>query len=297
MQKIIPHLWFDHQAEEAAHFYCSLFEHAGVSYIARYESAGAEVSGMPEGSVLTVEFTLAGQEFIGLNGGPAFSFTPAISFYVGCETEQELLKLYEALSQDGAVLMELAAYPFSEQFAWVQDRYGLSWQLNLGERNQKITPFLMFTGAQLGKAEEAVAYYTGLFEDAKALHIDRVGPGEEMAEGYVRHAAFRLGGQELMAIDSGFEHGFTFTEAISLYVNCRDQQEVDRLWSALTEGGEVQPCGWLKDRYGVSWQIVPEALNDMMKDPNPKKVHNMMKAMLQMEKLDLAALTQAYEME
>ncbi len=295
MQKIIPNLWFDHQAEEAATFYCGLFDHSKVSHIARYEEAGAAVSGMPEGSVLTVEFTLSGQEFIALNGGPVFSFTPSISFYVNCETEEELDRLYRELSRGGFVLMELGVYPFAQKFAWVQDQYGLSWQLNLGARSQKITPFLMYSGAQLGKAEEAVLFYTGLFEHSSVLHMDRYGAGESMPEGTVRHTAFRLNGQEFMAIDSGMEHAFTFTEALSLMVNCKDQQEVDRLWYALTKEGEIQPCGWLKDKYGVSWQIVPAAFNDMMKDPDPKKVHNMMKAMFQMEKLDLDALKRAYE--
>ena len=142
-----------------------------------------------------------------------------------------------------------------------------------------------------------MSFYTDLFEESKILHMDKVGPGEEMQEGFIRHAAFRLSGQEFMAIDSAADHRFTFTEAISLYVDCKDQQEVDRLYQVLTDGGEVQPCGWLKDKYGVSWQIVPAALNDMVKDPNPRKVHNVMKAMLQMEKLDLDALTRAYEME
>ena len=297
MQKIIPNLWFDTQAEEAATFYCGLFENSGISHITRYEQVGAQVSGMPEGSVLTVEFTLSGQEFIALNGGPVFSFTPSISFYVNCETEGELMKLWEGLCRGGAVLMELGEYPFSEQFGWLQDKYGVSWQLNLGERSQKITPFLMFSGEQLGKAAEAVAFYTNLFADTKVLHMDKVGPGEEMEAGFVRHAAFRLQGQEFMAIDSGLDHPFTFTEAISLMVSCEDQREVDRLWDALTKEGQTQPCGWLKDKYGVSWQIVPAAFNHMIKDSNPQKVQNVMKAMFQMEKLDLDVLTRAYEQD
>ena len=297
MQKIVPNLWFDTKAEEAANFYCGLFENSRISHIARYEQAGAQVSGMPEGSVLTVEFALSGQEFIALNGGPVFSFTPSISFFINCGTESELMKLWKELSQGGAVLMELGEYPFSEQFGWLQDKYGVSWQLNLAERNQKITPFLMFSGDQLGKAAETVAFYTSLFEDAKVLHMDKVGPGEEMEAGFVRHAAFRLQGQEFMVIDSAGDHPFTFNEAVSLYVNCADQREVDRLWDALTKEGEAQPCGWLKDKYGVSWQIVPAALKDMVKDPDQRRVHNVMKAMLAMEKLDLDSLTRAYEQD
>ena len=159
VQKIIPHLWFDDQAEEAASFYSSLFDDARVGATTRYGKAGFETHGRPEGSVMTVEFELAGCEFIALNGGPTFEFTPAISFFVSCETEAEVDALWGALSEDGAALMPLDRYDWSDKYGWVQDRYGLSWQVALGDPEdvgQKITPSLLYVGDQFGRAEEAV---------------------------------------------------------------------------------------------------------------------------------------------
>jgi predicted 3-demethylubiquinone-9 3-methyltransferase (glyoxalase superfamily) len=159
MQKITPFLWFDNKAEEAVNFYVSIFRNSKIGSIARYGDEGAEVSGRPEGSVMTVTFQLEGQEFVALNGGPQFTFTPAISFFVSCET----------------------------------------------------------------------------------------------------------------------------------------QEEVDELWEKLSEGGETEQCGWLKDKYGVSWQIIPTVLGEMLQDKNAEKSKRVMQAMLQMDKIDIAGLKKAYE--
>lgn len=193
--------------------------------------------------------------------------------------------------------MELDKYPFSEKFGWVEDKFGISWQLMLAGQTQKITPFLMFVGEQQGKAEEALNFYTSLFKDSGLNRIERYGPGGPEVEGTVVHAAFSLNGQEFMAMDSSGEHHFTFTPAISFFVNCQTQAEVDTLWEKLTDGGEEQPCGWLKDKYGVSWQIIPSILSELLSDPDPAKSQNVMKAMFQMKKIDIKALKQAYEQE
>lgn len=291
MQKIIPHLWFDGKAEEAANFYISIFKNSKIVSIMRYGEAGPG----PEGSVMTLTFQLDRQEFMALNGGPHFTFTPAISFFVNCETKEEVNELWEKLSDGGTVLMELDKYPFGEKFGWVADRFGVSWQLNLASRKQKITPFLMFVGEQHGKAEEAMNFYISLFNNSGIEEIERYGKGEAEPEGTVMHAAFLLNGQEFMAMDSSLEHPFTFSEAISLFVNCENQEEVDRLWEKLSEGGRKVECGWLKDKYGVSWQIVPTVLEEMLNDPDPEKSQRVMKAMLQMDKLDIEELMQAYK--
>lgn len=291
MQKISPFLWFDYQAEEAVNFYTSAFKNSKIGTVTRYGEAGPG----PEGSVLTVSFELEGMHFTALNAGPEFSFTPAISFFVNCDTQEEVSALWEKLSEGGSVLMPLQQYPFSEKFGWVEDAYGVSWQLNLGNRPQKITPFLMFVGEQHGKAEEAMQYYTSLFEDSGITTIERYSAGEDEPEGTVKHAVFTLHGQEFMAMDSSMEHAFTFTEALSLYVDCKSQEEVDYLWEKLTEGGEEQPCGWLKDRFGVSWQIIPRALTEMMNDPDPEKSKRVTESMLQMKKIDVPTLERAYE--
>jgi predicted 3-demethylubiquinone-9 3-methyltransferase (glyoxalase superfamily) len=294
MQKITPFLWFDNQAEEAMNFYTSTFINSKIGQISRYSEAGPG----PEGSVLTASFELEGLQFTALNGGPAFNFTPAISFFVNCEAESEIDRVWDRLSQGGKVLMPLQQYPFSEKFGWLEDKYGLSWQLNLGSRAQKIIPFLMFVGEQHGKAEEAMNLYISLFEDSGIENILHYGPGQEEQEGTVMHAVFRLAGQEFMAMDSRQEHQFTFTEATSFYVDCKSQEEVDFFWEKLGEGGDenAQQCGWLKDRYGVSWQIVPSVLIELMNDPDPAKARRVTEAMLQMKKIEIPLLERAYEM-
>jgi predicted 3-demethylubiquinone-9 3-methyltransferase (glyoxalase superfamily) len=288
MQKIVPFLWFDSQAEEAAQFYTSLFDSSKIVTKAYYGDAGPA----PKGTVLTVSFQLEGQTFTALNGGPSIRFTPAISFFVTCRTEQEVDALWRQLSQNGMVLMELQKYPFSEKFGWVQDRYGVSWQLNLTGRTKKITPFLMFVGKQHGKTEEAIKFYSSHLENSRIEQVERYGPGQGEPEGTVMHARFSLGGQEFMAMDSNREHDFTFTPAISFYINCDTQREIDELWDKFSEGGEKQPCGWVQDKYGVSWQIVPSILADMISDKD--RSNKVMEALLKMQKLDIKALQKAY---
>src|SRR4030042_2602904 len=137
-RKITPHLWFDNQAEEAVNFYVSLFKNSRIGSVARYGEEAAKVSGMPKGTVMNVAFELEGQEFMALNGGPVFKFTPAVSFLVACETKEEVDALWGRLSQGGTALMELGEYPFSEKYGWTQDRYGLSWQVMfMGDRGRK----------------------------------------------------------------------------------------------------------------------------------------------------------------
>jgi predicted 3-demethylubiquinone-9 3-methyltransferase (glyoxalase superfamily) len=278
MQKITPFLWFDGNAEEAANLYTSIFNKSKIRNV----------------SPMSATFTVAGLEFIALNGGPQFKFTPAISFFVRCKSQQEIDELWRELCATGAVLMELAQYPFSEKFGWVQDRFGISWQLDLAGCAQSINPFLIFVGKQCGKAEAAINFYVSLFKDSKVMSIERYDAGEEEAKGTVKRASFLLNGQQFMAIDSGRKHPFTFTEAISLFVRCETQQEVDYFWEKLSVGGKKSRCGWLKDRFGVSWQIVPSILGEILDDENDEKSDRVMKAMLQMDKLEIKKLKEAY---
>ncbi len=291
MQKIAPFLWFNDQAEEAVKFYTSIFKNSKVGTMTHF---GDEVPG-PKGKVMTATFQLAGGEFMALNGGPEFTFTPAISFFVICETQEEIDALWEQLSAGGKVLMELDKYPFSEKFGWIQDKFGISWQLNLANLKQKIAPFLMFVGEQHGKAQEAINFYTSLFKDSNIIMIAPYGAGQDEPAGTISHARFTLNGQEFMAMDSSREHRFTFTPAISFFVNCETQDEVDEFWEKLSAGGEKGQCGWLEDKYGVSWQIVPTILGEMMNDPDAEKARKVTQAMLQMQKIDIQGLRQAYE--
>ncbi len=290
MQKIIPYFWFDGQAEEAARYYTDLFPNSSIGKSTYYGDDGFGV----KGSVMTVDFKLAGQDFVALNGGPEFSFTPAISMMVRCDSLEEINNLWDQLSDEGNVLMELDSYPFSERFGWLADRYGVSWQLNLNAGGQKITPCFMFVGEQHGKAEAAMKLYTSLFKDSGISAIHRYEPGQGELAGTVMQGMFTLAGQSFIAMDSGLDHNFTFTNALSLLVNCEDQAEIDRLWEAFSNDGQVEECGWLKDAYGVSWQIVPAGLKDMLQDENQAKSQAVIKAVMKMTKLDTAALEAAY---
>jgi predicted 3-demethylubiquinone-9 3-methyltransferase (glyoxalase superfamily) len=291
MQKIIPFLWFDGSAIEAMNLYTSIFQNSKIMNILYYGEAGPE----PEGKVMSSTFKLAEQQFTALNGGPEFTFTPAISFFVNCETSEEIDDLWDNLSDGGTVLIELGKYPISEKFGWIQDKFGVSWQLNLKKIEQKISPFLMFVGQQKGKAEEAIDFYMSLFDNSEIIEILHYGTGEEEPAGTVKRARFLLNGQEFMAIDSNREHEFTFTPAVSFFVNCKTQEEIDMLWEKLSEDGEKLRMGWLTDKYGVSWQVIPSVLDEMLKDNNHDKSKRVMEAMMKMDKMDIEKLKQAYK--
>jgi len=298
-QKIIPNLWYDRQAEEAARFYASLFEGSKIGPVTRASKAGFETHGLAEGTVLTVEFELAGQRFVALNGGPLFKFNPSVSFLVACRTKDEVDAVWSKLAAGGTALMELGRYPFSEWYGWTTDKYGLSWQvMDVGERpiKQKIIPSLMYVGPQCGRAEEAIRLYGSIFKNSAVGEVLRYGAGEDPdREGTIKHAEFTLEGQEFAAMDSAYGHEFAFNEAVSLMVPCATQAEIDFYWGELiADGGAESMCGWLKDKFGVSWQITPERLEEMLRDPDPGKVERVTNAFLKMKKSDLAELERVY---
>ena len=299
-QKITPHLWFDDQADEAAAFYASLFDGSSIGRTTRYGKEGYEIHGQPEGKVMTVNFTVAGYEMTALNGGPGFEFTPAISFFVTCESETEVDELWRRLSEDGSTLMALQSYDWSEKYGWVQDRFGVTWQLSLGildDGGQKIMPCLTFVSPH-GQAEDAVGQYTSLFDDSSIANILRYCENEAQPQGAVQFAQVQLNGEPFTAMDSSPEFAdFSFNEAISLLVACDSKQEIDHFWDGLARDGDpaAHQCGWLKDRFGVSWQVWPTLLGRMLQDPDQDKVDRVTKAFLRMKKLDIRALQRAYE--
>jgi len=292
VQKITAHLWYDKEAKEAASLYTSVFKNSRIKDVTTLHNT-------PSGSVDTVTIDLAGQESILISAGPLFKFTPAVSFLVACGAKAEVDALWKELSRGGSALMELGEYPFSKWYGWTQDRFGLSWQVMLMDGpapDQKITPTLMFVGKVAGKAEEAINTYVSIFDNSAVGAISRYGKDQPPdKEGTVVHGAFTLEGQGFAAMDSALRHDFTFTEAISFIVNCETQEEVDYYWAKLTAVPEAEVCGWLKDKYGVSWQIVPTALTRMLRDKDEVKVARVTEAFLKMKKLDIAALEKAYE--
>ncbi|MGH2771557.1 MAG: VOC family protein, partial [Actinomycetota bacterium] len=254
----------------------------------------------PSGDCDVVSFTLAGHPFMAISAGPPFTFNPSVSFMVACATKDEVDDLWKKLNEGGKALMPLDSYPFSERYGWTEDRYGLSWQISYAGDTpvaQTITPSMLFVGDVAGKAGEAIDLYTSIFPDSGVENIFRYGPGQEPErEGTVMFGSFKLCGQEFAAMDSAnADHNFAFNEAISLMVSCEDQAEIDRYWDALSAVPEAEQCGWLKDRFGLSWQIVPKAMDEMMGKGTSEQQARVTQAFLQMKKFDLAALQRAYD--
>jgi len=275
---INPCLWFDGQARQVAAFYASAFPDARLL----------------GGSDPVVQVQVGDLKLMLLDGGPQFKVNPSISFFYNCGSETEVDARWKALSEGGTVLMPLDSYPFSRRYGWIADRFGVNWQLILPSAppRQKVFPSLMFTQDRSGRAEDALRFYTSVFRDSSIGTISRYGPGQEPdKEGTLNYAELRLGSQWLTVMDSAQPHQFTFTEGISLFLTCENQEEVDYYWSRLSEGGRESQCGWLKDQFGVSWQVVPRVLEELMADPARAK--RVVAAFLPMKKLDMATLMKA----
>lgn len=240
---------------------------------------------------------MAGQRFEAISAGPYFSFNPSISLMVACRSAEEVDRLWKALAEGGTELMELGEYPFSKRYGWIQDRYGLSWQLMFtegGQLAQKITPNLLFSGEECGKAEAAVNYYTGVFKNSEIGMISKYTEGEAMSpKARVNYASFKLWGNDFSAMDNAFDVDFGFNEAFSLMVKCRDQEEIDYFWDRLSAVPEAEQCGWVKDKFGVSWQVVPENMDEIMLKGSKDEIRRVTEAFMKMKKFDLAALEKA----
>ncbi|MGD0126584.1 MAG: VOC family protein [Terriglobia bacterium] len=289
-QKITPCLWFEKDAHEICKFYTSIFKGSEVKNIRTLRNT-------PSGTAEVAAVRLRDMESTLLVAGPFFKFTPAVSFLVACETKGETEELWNKLSEGGRPLMELGEYPFSEKYGWTEDKYGLSWQVMfMGGHaiEQQITPSLLFVGWQCGKAEEAMEFYSTMFNESRIDGIVRYGEGDSPDRaGTVKHAAFTLAGRRFTAMDSAYPHAFTFNEAISFMVHCETQEEIDYYWGKLSADPAAEQCGWLKDKYGLSWQVVPTVLGEILKDK--EKSARVTAAFLKMKKFDIEALKQAYE--
>ena len=297
--KITPHLWFDKEAKEAAEFYVSVFPHSKISQV-------TAIHDTPSGDCDLVSFELSGQPFMSISAGPLFKFNPSVSFMVNFDpsrdqhAKENLDALWEKLSQGGTALMPLDKYPFSERYGWIQDRYGLSWQLILSdptaEKRLFIVPWFMFVGDKCGKAEEAVNFYTSVFKDIKRGITARYPKGMEPdKEGTIMFSDFMLENQWFAAMDSAHAHNFRVNEAVSFIVSCKDQEEIDYYWEKLSAVPEAEQCGWLKDKFGLSWQIVPAVMDEMMASKDEKKIKQVTEAFLKMKKFDIATLQKAYD--
>ncbi len=300
MQKIVPHLWFDTQAKEAAQFYVAAFGNGSAI------THSSVLKNTPSGDCDILSFQLAGYEFMAISAGPYFKINPTISFMVNFDPSRDpgarehLDALWEKLADGGTPLMPIDTYPFSKRYGWIQDKYGVNWQLILtnpaGEPRPFIMPSIMFTGDLTGKAGEALDFYTSVFKNSKrgltALYPEGASP-EPLAK--IMFAEVMLEGQWFTAMDSGHMHKFGFNEAVSLLVRCQDQAEIDYYWSQLSAVPEAEQCGWLKDKFGLSWQVTPVEIDTIMRSGNEKKIAAVTQAFLQMKKFDLATLKKAAE--
>lgn len=298
IQKITPTLWFDGKAEEAMNFYVSVFPNSKINFVKRWpEDISLPDEAIKPGTIQTASFTLDWMQFYAFDAGSAFQFNPSISFYATFETIAEVNEVWSKLAEGGEVLMPLERYDWSELYGWIKDRYGVSWNIAKDELRvvgQPITPLIMFSGNQRGEAEDAIDTYMWIFDDSVIHGIARYGEGDQGPYGMIKHGQCRLMGQTFMMMDNGTDSDIPFNEAISFYVNCHDQKEVDYYWNKFTKEGSESQCGWLKDKFGVSWQIVPEFVMEKVENGEPNRINNMNEAMYQMKKLDVAQLMEAY---
>lgn len=282
---IFPCLWYDGNGKESAEFYCKVFN-------------GKLTADSP--MVLNIE--LFGQKLMLLNGGPHFEKNASVSFMVICTTEDEVQNYWDQLMEGGIALMALDSYPWSKKYGWVRDQFGVTWQLYLGENDndsQKIIPTLMFIHQNNGKASEAMEFYTHIFPNSKIGKVlkygDGVGNERHEIQKNVQHAHFEIDNYSFFCMDNSYDHQFDFNEGISMVVMTDNQEETDHLWNSLiADGGRESMCGWLKDKYGMSWQIVPNKLIQLMGDSDPEKAQKVVQAMMKMQKIIIKDLEEAY---
>lgn len=277
INKIHLCLWFDGNAKEAAEYYCSIFKNATIT----------------EDTPMVVMIEMYGKRIMCLNGGPTFKITPAISLFVLCDTVDKTNEIYDKLMQGGNALIPIDKQQWSERYGWVQDKYGMTWQVSVvyqpGDK-ESMSPSMLFTDKQFGRAEEALKFYTSIFENS-SVDVVMHYPEKDQNAGKVLFSEFKLNGYNIIAMDGPGDHKFVFNEGVSFVVNCESQKEIDYFWQKLTDGGEESMCGWLKDKFGVSWQIVPANIGQLMMDP--EKSERVMASVLKMKKIDMEMLVNA----
>lgn len=298
MPTIIPHLWYNTEAKAAAELYVRLFPNSKLDSV-------KTIKDTPSGDCDIVSFTLCGQPFMSISAGPYFTFNPSVSFMVNFDPAQDpdaakrIDEVWAGLMDEGKALMEIGEYPFSKRFGWVQDKFGLSWQLILtnpaGEPRPAIMPALLFTGEVCGQAEAATEQYLSVFPGSKRGGVMRYGAGAAPdKEGTIMFTDVNLLNQWFVAMDSAHEHGFAFNEAISFIIQCDTQAEIDHYWSQLSAVPAAEQCGWLKDKFGLSWQVTPTIMNTMMNSGDQAAINRVTQAFLQMKKFEIAELERAF---
>ncbi|KAB2864824.1 MAG: VOC family protein [Exiguobacterium chiriqhucha] len=291
-QPIIPCIWFEGDVEAIAEWYVSKFPDSFVDYTTK-------LTDTPSGETTIVTVSLAGQFFQLLGAGPLKERNPSISYMVTFPTSEEVETLWNELMDGAEVLMPLDTYDFSERYGWLKDKHGVSWQImhSGGMDIQTVTPCFLFVGDVFGRAEAAMNDWISIFPDSYVLedHMIRyeATDGPEL-EGKLNYARFVLSGREFVAMDSAENHQFAFNEMQSLIAFCESQAEIDDYWAKLSAVPEAEQCGWLQDRYGVSWQIVPWEMEEMLTTGTKEQLARVTQAFLPMKKIDVAALRNVY---
>ncbi|WP_298041259.1 VOC family protein [uncultured Microbacterium sp.] len=296
-QKIVPNIWCTRNADEAGEFYADALPRTTAETSARYPMELPDWQAEFAGRTLTVDVSIDGFQITLINAGDEFSPNPSMSFMLNFDplmfdgsaddARAALDETWARLAEGGRIIMALDAYPFSPHYGWVEDRFGVSWQLLLtnpeGEPRPFVIPQLMFCGPVQNRSREAASFYSGVLPGSGvgfiAEHRVQTGPAEP---GTVMFGEFRLAGQWFSMMDSAIALDYTFTPGISLEVRCADQAEIDEYWDALSAVPEAEQCGWLTDRYGLSWQIVPETMGALMERPGAYE------KMMEMKKLVIA---------
>ncbi len=283
MQKLNVNLWMQGTGDEAGEFYAQALPGGSMEVESRYPTEGLLEFQKPlAGKALTVTVRVRDQRFTLINAGPDFTPNPSISLMLNFDpldyggsidaARAELDQTWEKLSPGGQVLMELGEYPYSSRYGWVQDKYNVSWQLILTDQEGDPRPFMMpsllFGGAAQNRAAEAIEYYKQVFAAREGMLVTYPEPTGPARTDSVMFADFALGDDWVTAMDSGVPQDFTFSPGVSLEWPCEGQVELDRVWDALSAVPEAEQCGWLTDKFGVSWQIVPSNLAELMLRPN-----------------------------
>lgn len=306
-QKIVPSIWCNNNVEEVVAFYESTFGDVQRGTTTHYPTEGLldfqlDFAGKP----LSVEFTIYDLRFLGINAGNEFHPNPSISFMVSytpdtdADPQARMRAVWDQLAAGGNVLMPLDTYDFSPLYGWVQDKFGVSWQLifdDSGDVNpdgspraprRRVMPTFLFSGDKVGSAEAAGELYVSVFPNSHTGDLARYGePTGPASAQDLMFSDFSLNGEWFAAMDSGNEGTFPFSEAVSLLIECEDQEEIDRYWNVLSTVPEAEVCGWCKDEFGVSWQIAPRDTARLTENPAAYS------AMMGMKKIVIADLEEA----
>lgn len=271
---VFTSIWFNTQAKEAAELYCSVFANSAI---------------LSE-SKMVVTFELNGKKITGINDGPMFKINPSISLTVNCDSIQETNRVWNILIEGGKVMMEIDKYPWSERYGWLEDKFGMTWQISSTGKNDgelRILPSMLFTNYSFGRGKEAIDFYSSVFLGSET-NVLVLYPEGDPNSGKTMYSEISLNQSEIIVMDGPGDHKFKFNEGVSFVVECETQEEIDYYWEKLTEGGEESMCGWLKDKFGVSWQVIPKLLSELMADP--KKAPRVFEAFKNMRKFEIDKL-------